>query len=136
MRLERHRSVARRVTVAVRKRICLALDLQEEPQAIANYDRIHRPGSVWPEVIEDLRRRGYAELTIWRTGNRLFMIAEVDAGASPAGPSDVTAEDPATQAVLERWRELTSTLQRALPGTGPRPEWIEMGCVFDLGEHP
>ena len=113
----------------MRRRSCLALDLRDDAAAIAEYERIHKPGGVWPEVIADLRARGYAGMTIWRTGNRLFMIAEVDTNASTPNP------DSQTQQVLDRWQELTSGLQQALPGTGPHPQWIEMACIFDLQEH-
>lgn len=111
------------------RRSCLALDLRDDAAAIAEYERIHKPGGVWPEVIADLRARGYTGMTIWRTGNRLFMIAEVDTRASTPSP------DSQAQQVLDRWQELTSGLQQALPGTGPHPQWIEMACVFDLQEH-
>lgn len=112
----------------MRKRICLALDLRDDAEAIVQYDRLHQPGGVWPEVIADLRARGYAEMTIWRVGNRLFMIAESDKVPEPA-------TNPETQLVLDRWQALTSSLQQALPGAGPHPQWIEMQCVFDLREH-
>ena len=112
----------------MRKRACFAIDLRNEAEAIVNYDRLHQPGGVWPEVIADLRARGYAEMTIWRAGNRLFMIAEIDPVPEPA-------TDPKTQLILERWQALTSSLQQALPGAGPQPQWIEMQCVFDLSAH-
>jgi L-rhamnose mutarotase len=113
----------------MRRRSCLALDLRDDAAAISEYERIHRPGGVWPEVIADLRARGYTGMTIWRTGNRLFMIADIDTTAV------APATEPRVQQVLDRWQELTSGLQQALPGTGPRPQWTEMACVFDLDDH-
>lgn len=112
----------------MRTKACLAIDLRDDAEAIAHYESLHRPGGVWPEVMADLRAHGYAEMTIWRTGNRLFMIVEIDAVEPPA-------TDAATQIILDRWQTLTSSLQQALPGTGPQPRWIPMDCVFDLKEH-
>ena len=111
------------------RRSCLAIDLRDDAAAIDEYERIHRPGGVWLEVVADLRARGYADMTIWRTGNRLFMIAEIE--HNTAEPSI----DSKTQQALDRWQALTSGLQQALPGRGPSPQWIEMACVFDLNEH-
>lgn len=111
------------------RRVCFAIDLRDEPQAIAEYDRIHAPGGVWPEVLADLRANGYADMSIWRTANRLFMIAEIESVFTP--PKHAAP----VQAVLDRWRILTEGLQQALPGTGEPPQWIEMNCVFDLREH-
>ena len=107
----------------------MALDLLDDAAAIAEYERLHAPGGVWPEVIADLHASGYRDMTIWRTGNRLFMIAEVDESAT------APAYDAATQAVLDRWQRVTSDLQQALPGTGPGPRWMPMDCVFDLAQH-
>lgn len=107
---------------------CYTLDLRDEPQAIAEYERIHRPGGVYAEVIQDLRARGFEDMTIWRTGNRLFMIAHIE-------PREAVAPNSADQEVLDRWQSLTQGLQQALAGHGPQPEWIEMQCVFQLREH-
>jgi len=117
------------------RRICLTLDLKDEPSAIQEYERLHRPGAVPPQVIADLKRRGYRELSIWRTAARLFMICEVDATASPAGPSAIGVSDPPTRAILEHWQAVTSALQKPLPGADPAPHWVEMRCVFDLKDH-
>jgi hypothetical protein len=38
----------------MRRRQCLAIDLQDDAAAIAEYDRIHAPGGPWPEVIAEI----------------------------------------------------------------------------------
>ena len=113
----------------MRRRSCLAIDLRDQPEAIAEYDRIHKPGGVWLEVLTDLRANGYEHMSIWRTGNRLFMIAEIET------PTEPPTHGAALQAVLDRWQSLTQGLQQALPGTGDTPRWIEMNCLFNLDEH-
>lgn len=110
-------------------RRCFALDLRDEEVAIDEYERIHRRGAVWPEVLSDLRARGFVGLTIWRTGNRLFMIAETIPMA------DAPVYGDAMQSVLDRWQYLTSSLQQSLRAADSVPEWIEMHCVFDLREY-
>ena len=62
----------------MRKRTCLAIDLRNEAEAIVHYEACIDGGRL-SGVIADWSARGYAEMTIWRVGNRLFMIAETDA---------------------------------------------------------
>ena len=58
-------------------RRCFALDLTSDPELIAEYERLHAPGAVWPAVIDHIRASGVEAMEIWRTGDRLLMIAEV-----------------------------------------------------------
>jgi L-rhamnose mutarotase len=108
---------------------CFALDLIDGDAAIAEYERLHKPGAVWPEVVTDLRQRGYRQLSIWRTANRLFMIADI------GEPGPVATDSAASNDRLQQWDQLTKTLQHALPGNDPTPHWTEMRCIFDLCDH-
>lgn len=110
-------------------RLCFALDLQDDAAAAAEYERLHRPGGVWPTVIEDIRARGFLSMQIWRTGARLFMIAEV-ADDFPRGQ-----RSPETQAEVDRWEELVGTYQKLIPGAPEDAKWAPMRCIFDLDEH-
>jgi len=38
------------------KTFCFALDLKDDPELIAEYKRYHEPDSIWPEVVESIRR--------------------------------------------------------------------------------
>jgi L-rhamnose mutarotase len=58
-------------------RRCFALDLNDDPGLIAEYETLHGPGAVWPKVIEHIKATGVESMEIWRTGDRLFMIAQV-----------------------------------------------------------
>jgi L-rhamnose mutarotase len=56
------------------QRHCLALDLKDDPELIAEYERHH--DHIWPEIIHSIKSAGITVLDIYRTGNRLFMIME------------------------------------------------------------
>ena len=58
------------------KRHCLALDLKNDQQLIAEYEAYHK--DVWPEIIKSIKDAGIEALEIYRTGNRLFMIMETN----------------------------------------------------------
>jgi L-rhamnose mutarotase len=105
-------------------RRCFALDLRDDAALIAEYEARHAPGAVWPEVIAHIRATGVESMEIWRTGDRLVMIAE-------------TAQDYpraiAVPPVVERWEEAMWRFQRPLPNAGPGEKWVAMHPVFTLG---
>lgn len=56
------------------KKYCLALDLNNEEQLIAEYEAHHK--KVWPEIIASIKEAGIISMEIYRIMNRLFMIME------------------------------------------------------------
>lgn len=106
--------------------LVLALDLVDDPELIAEYEGHHRPGSVWPEVLRDIRAQGVREMHIWRAGNRLVMIAEVE--------SDYPRDRPAEPRVGD-WEKLMWKFQKAIPGAAPGQKWVAMSKIFDLEQH-
>lgn len=105
-----------------------AIDLADSEAGVADYEAAHRPGAIWPEVVADLRARGYCELKIWRAGTRLVMIAARDANACPS------AADGATEARLAEWDKWMAGFQRAIDGADA-PVWTPLHCIFDLTDH-
>jgi L-rhamnose mutarotase len=104
-------------------RRCFALDLANDPALIAEYEVRHAPGAVWPRVLDHIRAQGIESMEIWRTGDRLFMIAEV----TQDYPRDV-AVPPETAA----WEEAMWRFQRPLPHAAPGQKWVEMARIFDF----
>jgi L-rhamnose mutarotase len=106
-------------------RRCFALDLADDPEPIAEYERLHGPGAVWPKVIEHIRASGFETMEIWRTGDRLFMIAEV---------SDEYPKRVAAPADVDRWEDLMWRFQRPLPHAVEGEKWLPMTRIFSLDE--
>lgn len=110
------------------RRLCLSLDLVEDRDLITEYEKLHQPGGVWPEVLAHIRASGVHSMQIWRTGNRMVMVSEVEADyPRPTGP---TLSDAAA-----RWEALMDRFQRRLPQAGPGEKWHPMDCIFDLDQH-
>ena len=63
------------MTVELHK-YCLALDLKDDPEKIDAYIKYHK--QVWPEINQSIKASGIQNAEIYHTGNRLFMILEVD----------------------------------------------------------
>lgn len=108
------------------KRYCLALDLKDDPKLIAEYEAYHR--NVWPEILESIHTAGVTALEIYRVGNRMFMIMEVDGSFSFERKS---AMDAANSKVQE-WEELMWKYQQAIPVAKPGEKWVLMDKIFTL----
>lgn len=108
------------------KRYCLALDLKDDPALIAEYEAYHR--AVWPEIIRSINDAGIETLDIYRTGNRLFMIMEVNENFSFEAKAKADLENPKVQ----EWETLMWTYQQALPFAQPGEKWVLMDKIFAL----
>lgn len=108
------------------KRYCLTLDLIPDDQLIAEYEEMHR--KVWPEIIESITTSGIENMEIYRTGNRLFMIMEVNTTFSFADKAKMDAENEKVQ----EWEIVMWKYQQAVPGAKPGEKWIMMDKIFEL----
>ena len=77
------------------QRHCFALDLKDDPRLIAEYEGHHR--AVWPEIEQSIRSAGITALEIYRTGNRLFVVMEVEDGFSFDAKAAADAANPRVQ---------------------------------------
>lgn len=107
------------------KRYCLALDLKDDPALIAEYEAYHR--NVWPEILKSIKDAGIEKMEIYRTGNRLFMIMEVNATFSFENKAAADAGND----MVQQWEKLMWKYQQALPGSKPGEKWIVMEKIFE-----
>ena len=110
------------------QRYCLALDLVDDPARIAEYEHWHKAENCWPEIRQSIIDAGITNLEIYRTGNRLFMIMEVDETFSFERKAEMDAANPTVQ----KWEDLMWTFQRALPWAKQGEKWILMDQIFQL----
>lgn len=108
------------------KKYCLALDLKNDPAAIAAYDRYHL--YVWNEIEQHLFDVGIINMEIYRIENRLFMIIETNESFSFKNKTIMDKEN----AKVQEWETLMSNYQQVLPGTQPGEKWRLMDCVYKL----
>jgi L-rhamnose mutarotase len=108
------------------KRYCLALDLKNDDALIAEYEHYHE--NVWPEIISSIKNSGIEAMNIYRTGNRLFMIMDVNDEFSFEKKS---AADSANEKVQE-WEELMWKFQQPLPWAKENEKWVLMEEIFEL----
>ena len=108
------------------KRYCLACDLKDDKKLIEEYEAYHR--AVWPEIIKSIIDEGIEVMDIYRTGNRLFMIMEVNDSFS----FEKKASADASNETVVKWEQMLWKYQQALPTAGPGEKWILMDQIFKL----
>jgi L-rhamnose mutarotase len=105
---------------------CLALDLKDDPDLIAEYEAYHR--AVWPEIITSIKDSGILKLDIYRVSNRLFMILEARDDFS----FEVKAIADDNNPMVQKWEDLMWKYQQAIPGTRAGEKWLLMHNIFSL----
>lgn len=108
------------------KRYCLALDLKDDPQLIAEYEKYHE--KIWDEITLSIKDSGINDMEIYRLGNRLFMIMETEDNFSFEAKSKADADNP----IVQEWETLMWKYQQALPMAKEGEKWILMDKIFKL----
>jgi L-rhamnose mutarotase len=108
------------------KRLCLALDLKDDPILISAYEYYHRGDVIWPEIIAGNKAVGILSMDIYRTGNRLFMIMETVPDFDLLRDFDKLRTLPRQK----EWSELMLTFQQRIPTAKPDEHWLEMKQIF------
>ena len=108
------------------KRYCLAVDLVNNPEMIAEYEAYHK--KLRPEIEKSIRDAGVTVMEIYRLENHLFMIMETEDDFSFERKAKMDAENPKVQ----DWEALMWKYQQALPFAKPGEKWIVMDKIFSL----
>jgi len=107
-----------------------ALDLRNDPQVIAEYERWHQAAHIWPDIVASIHAGGIHRMEIFRTGHRLVMVIEADDDNAIANKASADAGNQRVQA----WEQLMSTYQQSLPWAAPGQKWVPMTRIFNLAE--
>lgn len=107
-------------------RYCLALDLKNDPQLIAEYKKYHK--KIWPEITQSIKQSDIEDLEIYLLGTRLFMIMEVNERFSLEAKEAADRSDPKVQ----EWEQLMWKFQQPLPQAKPGEKWVLMERIFKL----
>ncbi|WP_395667316.1 L-rhamnose mutarotase [Rhodoferax sp.] len=108
-------------------RYALALDLVDDAQRIADYEKAHE--TIWPAVRDHLFSNGVIAMEIYRLGTRLFMVMDTDdAIYSPEAMARADATNPA----IAEWEALMWTYQVPTPWTPAGTKWTALRKIFSL----
>lgn len=110
------------------QRFCLALDLVDDPELIAEYEQWHAWGAGWPEVRQNDLDSGILDLQIYRVGNRMFMILETD----DAFTFEKKAALDAVNDYVQEWERKMWKYQQPLPWAKEGEKWMLMKQIFQF----
>lgn len=108
------------------KKFCLALDLIDDPELIAEYEKYHQ--NVWSEIKQSILDSGIINMEIYRFQNRLIMIVEADENFSFEAKNEADKNNPKVQ----EWEELMWKFQQQLPNSKPGEKWQLMDKIFSI----
>jgi L-rhamnose mutarotase len=108
------------------KRYCFACDLKDNPKLIAEYKAYHAAGMAWPEITKSSKDVGIVDLQIYLTGNRMFMIMEVNETFDLLKKAEMDANNPK----VKEWEKLMWGYQQRLPWAKEGEKWIQMEQIF------
>jgi len=111
-------------------RLCFALDLHDDPELIAEYERWHQPDRVWPDILASISAAGIHDLEIFRVDDRLLMVMDVAEDYSPDVKAAADSNNPRVQA----WEALMWKFQKPLPHAKRGEKWVAMRRIFSLME--
>ncbi len=112
------------------QRTCLALDLKEDDELIAQYEHFHQPEHIWPEIPEGIRAGGVVDMQIYRIGNHLFMIVETEEGIDVPTAFEAIGKMPRQP----EWAAFMAGFQQRLSEAKPHEHWAEMNYIFSLSK--
>ncbi|AIZ41860.1 MULTISPECIES: L-rhamnose mutarotase [Cellulophaga] len=110
------------------KRYCYSCDLKDDSKLIAEYKAYHAEGKAWPEITKSIKDAGIVDMQIYLTGNRMFMIMEVNDTFNPDKKAAMDAQNPKVQ----EWENLMWDYQQELPWAEKGEKWIALDKIFQL----
>ena len=112
------------------KRYCKTLSLEDDPQLIEDYKKVHAPGAVWAEITQGMKDVGILDMEIYIHGTRLFMIMDTV-------PEFDHERDMAKLATLPRqseWETYVSRFQQTSAEASADEKWQVIERIFKLGD--
>jgi len=104
--------------------IRIAMTVKNKPNLVEEYKECHR--NVWPEIEQMQRRSGFRNVSIFLSGDTLFLYQEYH-GSQPI--EEAFAQYAANEKCRE-WEKLMNKYQVASANSLPRIKWAKMEEVY------
>lgn len=110
------------------KRYCKTLNLEDDPELIEEYKRVHSPDATWPEITRGMIEVGILDMEIYIMGSRLFMIMDT----IPEFDHERDMAELATKPRQSEWEAFVSRFQRTTSEATADEKWQLMKCIYKL----
>jgi L-rhamnose mutarotase len=110
------------------KRYCKTLTLEDNPQLIEEYKKVHAAGAAWPEITLGMKEVGILDMEIYIMGTRLFMIMDTL-------PDFDHERDMARLAAMPRqseWEAYVSRFQQTSSDASAHKKWQLVERIYKL----
>ena len=112
------------------KRYCKTLTLEDDPQLLEAYKRVHAAGTAWPEITQGMIEVGIVDMEIYIVGTRLFMIMDT----VPDFDHDSAMAELAAKPRQSEWETYVSKFQRTSADASADEKWRLIERIYKLGE--
>ena len=110
------------------KRFCKTLNLEDDPQLIEDYKKVHGKGMVWPEITQGMIAVGILDMEIYITGTRLFMIMDT----IPDFDHEEAMAKLATMPRQSEWEAYVSKFQKTSSEASADEKWQMIERIYKL----
>ena len=110
------------------KRFCKTLTLENDPQLIEAYKKVHSPGETWPEITQGMIEVGILDMEIYLLGTQLFMIMDT----VPEFDHDRAMAELATKPRQSEWEAFVSRFQRTSSEATADEKWRPIERIYKL----
>ena len=110
------------------KRFCKTLNLEDDPQLIEDYKKVHRPENIWPEITRGMIDVGILDMEIYIMGNRLFMIMDTVPEFDHDRDMAILADKPRQS----EWEAFVSRFQKTSSDARADEKWRLMDRIYKL----
>lgn len=110
------------------KRFCKTLKLEDDPQLIEAYKKVHAPGAVWPEITQGMKEVGIIDMEIYIRGTLLVMIMDT----VPDFNHDKAMKELASKPRQSEWEAFVSQFQKTSADASADEKWQLMERIFKL----
>jgi L-rhamnose mutarotase len=112
------------------KRYCKTLLLEDDPELIEEYKKVHARGAAWPEITQGMIEVGILDMEIYIAGTRLFMIMDT----VPDFDHDRAMVELASKPRQSEWEAYVSKFQRTSAGASADEKWQIIERIYKLNE--
>lgn len=104
------------------KRFVWTLLLEEAPELMAEYKRVHSIGQAWPEITQNMKQVGVKDMEIYLHGTQAILIMDTKPDF------DLEKIGPVWQSLPREneWQEYVAKFQRTSPESSIQEKWMDM----------
>lgn len=112
------------------KRFCKTLTLNDDPELIEEYKKVHAKGAAWPEITKGMKEVGILDMEIYMVGTRLFMIMDTVPGFN----HDEAMKELAGKPRQSEWEAYVSKFQQTSADASADEKWQLIERIYKLEE--